>query len=319
MGKKMTSTTSVVMPAIDELAETCNEGTAEEAAGIRRAKAGLTGPPSAYEVKLAAALQHMVDWASAGKFKPHNEEDVQCFLYHALVLQFDDATRIRTKLTHGSPGVAVDDEKVGGMHFPDLIIGESDRDPDTIYIELKVRAQTRKAFHQACLADVKKLAKHHDTHRQFFILYDCHPKVVYLSAAQCKQLREDAGQGCTVWHYPYEHNSGVGKAGAAKALATMFARGIDHKALGKSNSKKAAKTKLAKAKAALAAAKAGVALSGIEGAVPVKANSHERLTPPQVRPPKLMKPQRAAEVTKGDKVGEANTNLNVRTEGAPWR
>ena len=305
MGKKMMPTISVAMPAIDDLAGTCNEGTAEEAASIRRTKAGLTGPPSGYEVKLAAALQHMVDWARAGKFKPQNEEDVQCFLYHALVLQFDDATRIRTKLTHGSPGVAVGDQKVGGMHFPDLIIGESDGDPDAIYIELKVRAQTRKAFHQACLADVKKLAQHHSTHRQFFILYDCHPKVVYLSAAQCNQLRETAGPGCTVWHYPYDLNDDFGKTKAAKAVATMLASGIDFHVLGKSNATKAAKTRLAKAKAALQAAKAGVVLSGAEGAMPVTAIPPDKLTPHQAKPLNVLKQQEARESKVSVKGGAA--------------
>lgn len=265
MGKKMTSTTVMAIPAVDKFARTCNEGHPETAAGIRRARAGLIGPPSNYEIKLAAAIQHMVDWARAGKFKPLNEEDVQCFLYHALVLQFEDATRIRTKFKHGSPSVAVGDEKVGGMHFPDLIIGESDGDPDAIYIELKVRAQNRKAFHQACLVDVKKLAKHHNTQRQFFILYDCHPEVVYLSAAQCEQLAKAAGPGCTVWHYPYEHNEDAGKVAAAKAIATMLARGIDLKGMAQANAAKAGKTKLAKAKAALAAAKAVVEGAGADG------------------------------------------------------
>jgi hypothetical protein len=258
MGKKMKSATSVVMPTFEELTGAWDEAIAEKDAGIRRANAGLAGPPSDYEVKLAAALNHMVDWNHAGKFVPHNEEDVQCFLYHALVLQFADAARIRAKPTLGSPGVAINDEKVGGMHFPDLIIGESDSDPDAIYVELKVRAQGRKASHQTCLADVQKLAEHHNTHRQFFILYDCDPKVVYLSAAQRAQLHDAAGKGCTVWHYPYDLNEDVGKARAAKAIATLLERGVDLKALAKANAKKAAKTKLAKAKAALAAAKAAL-------------------------------------------------------------
>jgi hypothetical protein len=68
----------------------------------------------------------------------------------------------RRQRTLGSPSVKVGDAKVGGMHFPDLIIRANERDPEAIYIEIKVRARGRKASHQACLADVKKLAKEHD-------------------------------------------------------------------------------------------------------------------------------------------------------------
>ncbi len=278
-----------VMPGADEQLVDFNSLTAEEVASVWRAKAHLSGPPTNYEVKLAAALEHMVDWARAGKFSPLNEEDVQCFLYHALVLQFADATHIRTKLTHGSPGVVVGDRKVGGMHFPDLIIGKSNSDPDAIYIEIKVRTQTRKSFHQACLADVKKLALHHDSHRQFFILYDCDPKVVYLSAEQLSQLHAAAGKGCSVWHYPYALNEDVGKDRAAKAIATMRAQGLDFEALAKSNARKAQKTKLAKAKAALAAAKAAASPSIPEGSMPAAVSSPDKLTRRQAKPLNALK------------------------------
>lgn len=275
MENNMTSTTSEIRTASDELARISSEEVAMKDAIAWRVEADLTGPPSDYEVKLAAALEHMVNWTRAGKFKPCNEEDVQCFLYHALVLQFDDATRIRTKLIHGSPSVLVGSERVGGMHFPDLVIGKPDGDPDAIYIELKVRAQTRKTFHQACLADVRKLAEHHSTHRQFFILYDCNPEVVYLIAAQSKELHDAAGKGCTVWHYPYKLNESASSLAAAKATTLMRARGLDFSALGSSNSIKANKSKLAKAQTFLAAKKAGVVLSGADGMMSAKVRSTE--------------------------------------------
>ena len=255
MAKRTQQNISSVLPIYEDLSEVWDGEIAEHEAADRRKLAGLSGPPSVYEIGLAAALNHMVAWALEGKFKPHNEEDVQCFLYHALVLQFDDATCIRTKRTLGSPSVRVLDEKVGGMHMPDLIIEKFDGDKDAIYIELKVRAPGRKAFHQACVADVKKLAKHHDAHRQFFILYDCDPKLVYMSASQLKQLHDAAGTDCTVWFYPYDLNETVGKTSAAKAIAQIIEKGIDFKSLGKSNSQKAAKTRLAKGKAVLEAAK----------------------------------------------------------------
>ena len=253
MGKPITPATAVVMPDLDNMDGTNNERTAEELAGSWRIKSGLTGRPSSYEVNLAAAIQHMVDWARSRKFRPLNEEDVQCFFYHSLVLQFNDATCLRTKRTLGVPRVKVGDINVGGMHFPDLIIGRGDRDPDAIYVELKVRAPGRKAFHQACLADVDKLAKHHKDHRQFFILYDCHPEVVYLSTEQHRQLLASAGKGCTVWHYPAALNDNPGKAAAAAAIKTMRAKGSDLKARAKANAKTAQDTKLAKAAAILSA------------------------------------------------------------------
>lgn len=257
MAKKKETIVHMKMPPVEVLMKACDDEVADEKAfhdaKKRRIGARLTSEPTRYEVKLAGALNHMVDWARAGKFKPHNEEDVQCFLYHALVLQFGDAIHVRTKLTHGTPGVSVNGEKVGGMYFPDLIIGKSNVDPDSIYIELKVRATARKALHQLCLADVKKLAANHNEHRQFFIFYDCDPKVVYLSAPQLKELQDVAAVGCTVWHYPYELNENVGKSTAAKAIATMRSSGVDLKMLAKANAIKAAKTKLAKATAVLAA------------------------------------------------------------------
>ncbi|HJV96360.1 MAG TPA: hypothetical protein VJ608_10005, partial [Albitalea sp.] len=190
----------------------------QDDAASSRAEAGLAGPPTRYEIALAAALKRMISWSRAGKFKPTNEEDVQCFLYHALVLELDTAAQLRAKPTHSKPDktpFADGKRLVGDMHFPDLIIGDPN-EPDAIYIEIKVRAPSRTPFHGACLADVKKLGKHHLGHRQFFILYDCDPKVVYLNEEQKEDLLQAAAPGCTVWHYPRELDINPRKVAAAK-------------------------------------------------------------------------------------------------------
>lgn len=247
MKRETSSKTLASAPASEKSVFDQDQASADAQAACWRSEAQLDGPPTGYEVKLATALRHMVEWTKAAKFKPRNEEDVQCFLYHSLVLQFDDATRIRTKRTIGTPSVKVGDTKVGGMHFPDLIIGVNDRDAEAIYIEIKVRARGRKASHQACLADVAKLAKNHPDRRQFFILFDCDEKVVYLSEAQKTELMAAATKGCTVWHYPEGLNNSPGKDTAKKAIETMKRNGVDLKALAKENAKKAVKTKRAKA------------------------------------------------------------------------
>ena len=159
-----------------------------------------------------------------------------------------------------------------------------------------------------------------NNHRHFFILYGCHPKVVYVSAAQCNQLREAAGKGCTVWHYQYDLNESVGKAKAAKAIATMLARGLDLKLLAKSNARKAAETKVARAKATLAVAKAGVELSGADGTMLVrKASSPDKLNPVQAKPVNSLTQQKAAKSKDSGMDGAAKAKLDARPKGSPWR
>lgn len=228
-----------------EIAAEQEEVAPQSVAATSRANAGLSGPPTHYEVALAAALQHMVTWVRLGKFAPTNEEDVQCFLYHALVLELETAIPIHAKPTHSKPETLkfLDERRlVEDMHFPDLIIG-SPIEPDAIYVEIKVRKKGRKSFHGLCVADIKKLAKHHSTHRQFFVLFDCDPHTVYLNDKQRADLTKCAAAGCSIWHYPGRLNESPQKAAAERAIAKLRAKGYDFSAAGVQNAKKAIKGK----------------------------------------------------------------------------
>lgn len=253
MGKRTTSPKSGPMIPFDIMMSAMDDEVAEDDARHLRMQKGLPGPPTDYEVKLLAAFNHLTSSARLGKFRAFNEEDVQCFLYHALVLQFGDATRIRTKRRIGTPAVKVGANVVGGMIFPDLVIGESDDDPNAIYIELKVRAQGAKSIFPHCLADLRKLASNHDLHRQFLILFDCHIDNVFLSGEEAEQLHQAAGKQCSFLHYPEKFNERPGKAAAAKALATMRKNGIDLSAQAKLASLKARHTIKSRAKQAISA------------------------------------------------------------------
>ncbi len=226
--------------SIETIIRSFDEAIAEVDLATRmRAEAGLAGPPGRLELVLASALLHMVDWTSAGQFKPANEEEVQCFLYHALVLQLGSTLALRAKPTLG---------KVlsGDMHFPDLILGDDPKSPETIYIEIKFSSPTRKLKFAHCMADIKKLGTNHEQHRQVFILWDCEPKQVFLSTSQKKKLLEEAAlRHCTVWHHPDGLNNSPGKASAEKAIKAMKDKGLDFRSLGTAN---AAKAKITKAK-----------------------------------------------------------------------
>lgn len=220
------------MPAIEDISRNWDEALAEiDLATRMRIEARLAGPPTRLELLLAAALLHMVDWAKAGRFRPANEEDVQCFLYHALVLETGSATALRAKSTLGK---LID----GGMHFPDLILGEDPEGPDAIYIEIKFKSPSRKLFHGLCIADVQKLAEHHGDRRQVFVIWDSDPDKVYLSTQQKQQLLDAAAIGCSVWHYPEGLDNSVGKARSQKAIETMRRNGLDLSALAKKNASK---------------------------------------------------------------------------------
>ena len=230
----------IVMAIDGEIADEASED-AKAVAAKYRAEALMSGPPTVFELALVSALSLMVEWVQLKKFTPSNEEDVQCFLYHALVLELDSALQLHAKRTHSKPEkLEFLDGKflVKDMHFPDLIIGDPN-DSEAIYIEIKVRTLRRKSFHGLCVADVKKLAQHHSAHRQFFILFDCNPNAVYLSESQRDQLQGLAAPGCTVWYYPQQLTETVGKARAAKAIATMIKNNMDFSAMGSRNAKKA--------------------------------------------------------------------------------
>lgn len=219
MGKTRKAPAAIPDVSFETIYAAIEEECVRDDASKYRRRSRLKGPPTQIEVDLVGALRHMVRWAQQERFDPVNEEDVQCFLYHALVLQRGTSTGLRAKPTHGK---LLED----GMHFPDLIIGEG---PEAVYIEIKVRQAGSKPNHVAHRKDVRKLAKYHAQHRRFFILWDCTPNQIYLSKEQQAELQDDAKEapGCTVWHYPELLSESADKNRARKAITKMRENGRD--------------------------------------------------------------------------------------------
>ena len=44
----------------------------------------------------------LTEWVASGKFAPRNEEDIQCFLFHGIVLELGTALGVRTKASSGN-------------------------------------------------------------------------------------------------------------------------------------------------------------------------------------------------------------------------
>jgi hypothetical protein len=167
-----------------------------------------------YEIALDAAWQHLLEWLEKGKFRPSNEEDIQCFLYHGLVQHLDTTIGIRTKATVGKL-------HEGTMHFPDLALGLDHEDPE-IVIEIKFRRTARKSFYNRCKLDVAKLSPYHQNRKHYFILFDANPKSIFLDQHQHDELVALASQNCKFFYYPTLLNTAPQKAWGRKAHATRL-------------------------------------------------------------------------------------------------
>jgi hypothetical protein len=140
------------------------------------------GTAAKCELALEAAWVHLVDWASLKKFVPRNEEDIQCLLYHGLVLNLGTAVGIRAKATTAKPSKLTFQDgrlSVGDMHYPDLALGEDDINPEVV-VEIKYRAATRGTFYGGCKKDIPKLRRLHDGRVHYFVLFDANPDYVFL-------------------------------------------------------------------------------------------------------------------------------------------
>jgi hypothetical protein len=187
---------------------------------------------------------------SEGKFSPQNEEDIQCFLYHGLVKELDTAIGIRPKATSGKPSkLTFHGGKllVGNMHFPDLVLGFDEQNPDVV-AEIKFRRATRSTFYAGCKRDIEKMKRHHDSRVHYFVLFDANPKHVFLDAHQRDELQSLSSAKCRILHYPLELNTSPLKARSRRAIETMRLAGVDFTALGTENARKAVQGKAKRAK-----------------------------------------------------------------------
>jgi hypothetical protein len=200
---------------------------------------------NAYATALEKAWEHLLLWNSDGKFSPRAEEDIQCFLYHALVLQLGTARGISPKPTSGKDGknFFLDGKlHVGNMHFPDLLVGPDGGEPE-VAVEIKFKRKSRGTIYPSCLTDVEKLAKLHSARLQYFILFDEHSDHVFLDQYQFDQLRGMAHAGCKIMMHPTPLNPSIHKIAARKAIDTQRKAGVDFVKRGVIGAQKAMKGK----------------------------------------------------------------------------
>ena len=157
------------------------------------------------------------------KFRPENEEDIQCFLYHGLILELGTAIGIKPKPTTAKPEKPVVKGVVnfGDMHFPDIMLGN-----DELVVEIKF-ARNGSVPYQKCRDDITKMNKYHPNALRYFILYDKSADHIFLDEHQLNELQELArdkcaeGRECRILRHPEKLNPSPVKAWGRKAWETM--------------------------------------------------------------------------------------------------
>ena len=199
-----------------------------------------------YETSLIEAWKHLLDWVKQGKLRPQNEEDIQCFLYHALVLKLGTAVGIHAKATTAKPEKLKFQNgklKVGEMHFPDLALGE-DREHPVVVVEIKFRPIGRKYFFDRCKEDIAKLKRLHADCTYYFVLFDQDPENVFMDEHQFSELKASLSSNGRILVFPETLSSSALKGSARKAIAKMRESGVDFSELGRKGAAKAVRGKL---------------------------------------------------------------------------
>jgi hypothetical protein len=173
----------------------------------------------------------LTEWVNLGKFAPRNEEDIQCFLFHGIVVQLGTALGVHTKASRGNMWL-------GTKHFPDLVLGLDLEKPELV-VEIKYRPIIRNTFYNGCKIDIDKMKKYYDATPHRFVLFDANPYFVFLDDHQLKELTSMASTNCKIHHFPSALNPSTGKAVARKAVDTMRKAGKDFRQMGLQSASKA--------------------------------------------------------------------------------
>lgn len=179
---------------------------------------------SQYTLAFDRAWSRLTEWVTSGKFAPQNEEDIQCFLFHGIVVELGTALGVRAKASRGSLWI-------GTKHFPDLVLGLDPEKPELV-VEIKYRPILQKAFYNRCKADVVKMKKYYDSTPHRFVLFDENSYFVFLDQHQLDELTSMGSPNCQVLHFPSALNPSTGKAIARKAVETMRKAGKDFHQMG---------------------------------------------------------------------------------------
>lgn len=168
---------------------------------------------SQYTDAFERAWVMLTEWVASGKFAPRNEEDIQCFLFHGIVVELGTALGVRAKASSGNLWL-------GAKRFPDLVLGLNPGEPELI-VEIKYRPIVRKAFYNSCKSDIGKMKKYYDTRPHRFVLFDECPYFVFLDQHQYDELVSTASPNCQILHFPFALNPGTRNANARKANETI--------------------------------------------------------------------------------------------------
>ncbi|MDO9481070.1 MAG: hypothetical protein Q8S96_17830 [Hydrogenophaga sp.] len=166
-----------------------------------------------YTAAFERAWYMLTEWVASGNFSPCNEEDIQCFLFHGIVVELGTAVGVRTKASSGNLWL-------GTKHFPDLVLGLNPKEPELI-VEIKYRSMLRKAFFNSCKSDIEKMKKYYDTRPHRFVLFDENPYFVILDQSQYNELSESASPNCKILHFPFALNPSTGNVNARKSNAVI--------------------------------------------------------------------------------------------------
>lgn len=177
-----------------------------------------------YTLAFERSWAMLKEWVEAGKLAPRNEEDIQCFLYHGIVVELGTALGVRTKASSGNLWL-------GSKHYPDLVLGQDAADPELI-IEIKYQPIGRKAIYNGCKLDIAKMKKHYDSRPHRFVLFDECPHFVFLDQHQYDELSAMASTNCQILHFPTALNPSSNKASARAAVETMRKAGRDFRQMG---------------------------------------------------------------------------------------
>jgi len=237
---KMRMKVTHVMPS-PALPSAATDEAGEEMAGARPATVdAVAAQPrgSTLDEVVREAWRELLRWVQDKKFKPESEEDIQCFLYYAMLKRLNDATLIKSKPTTDKIKKAIlggGKADFGDMHFPDFIVG-ANRD---VVIEIKFnRSPSKGDCFAGCRSDLEKLKKYHSKSKRFLVIYDMSEVRIFLSDRQLGELQNAAGD-CELLYHPMTTTNSVGKQTAAKAWETLRAKGYDPKTAGERGAAKA--------------------------------------------------------------------------------
>ena len=184
----------------------------------------MGGILSQYTLAFEKSWALLKEWVTSGRFAPRNEEDIQCFLFHGIVIELGTALGVRTKASSGNTWL-------GTKHFPDLVLGLDPDNPELI-VEIKFRPLGRNTFYNGCKLDIAKMRKYYDSRPHRFVLFDEGPYHVFLDEHQYDELTTAASSNCQILHFPSAFNPSPAKAVARKAIATMRGAGKDFRQMG---------------------------------------------------------------------------------------